>query len=134
MPDTGNLDQFVAGLSPTLQLIINGVVLIAAVAAAVFGYFRKTRPAANPGPPSTDVSAQVVGGALADRASMHHLAESNHEVAVAIKGLTAAIEKVHAHATENEAEVDLKKRIDDLVEERLRALEAPAPTRRPPRS
>lgn len=131
MPDTANLDQFVSGLSPTLQLIINGIVLVAAVAAAVFGYFRKARPPAPAAP--GELQAQVVGGALADRASMHSLAESNHALAVAIRGLTAVIEKHHASEAAHDAEEGLKKRIDDLVEERLRALESPAPTRRPPR-
>lgn len=123
MPDTDNLDQFVSGLSPTIQLIINGAVLLAAVAAAVFGYFRKapgTTGSARPG----EVQAQVVGGALADRGSMQ-------ELSAAIRGLTAAVEKSQALAAAREAEDGLNERINDLVEERLRALESPAPTRRP---
>lgn len=126
MPDTANLDQFVSGLSPTLQLIINGAVLLAAVGAAVFGYFRKGRAAAPSPDRSNEMQAQVVGGALAGRGAML-------ELSAAIRGLTAAIEKGQATVAASEAEEDLNKRIAELVEERLRALESPAPTRRPPR-
>lgn len=127
-----NLDQLVSGLSPTMQFIINGVVLAVAVAAGLLSYFRKGKVAA-PHTTGADMSAQVVGGALADRQSMQALAESNHKLAAEVSKLSAVIEKWRAEAAARDAEEGLAEKINDLVEERLRALEAPAPTRRPSR-
>jgi len=117
MPENVNgLDQFVTGLSPSLQLIINMAVLMVAVAAAAFGYSKKGSGMSTGASPSSPVDMQVGGGAMDDRASMQDLAAAIREIAAELRASRADAIKRHADDA-------IEDRVAELVGKQMRVAE-----------
>lgn len=118
MPGDANFDQLTEGLPVSWQVVLNGIFLIIIAAATAYGYLR-TRAQAKTAPAPLSPTMQVIGGTLANRDAVEHLAG-------AIEALTAELK---AHRSEAAEKIEKEELLEELME-KVRKEQRKPPARR----
>jgi len=99
--------------------VINVVGFLVAIGAAAFGYFKhRPRPEDKIHP-----EVEIVGGAFADRAAIQRLAESNDDLAAAVKDATMSLRRLAETRERTPESIDrLTQALERAVEQYERAV------------